>query len=164
LKERAQWGNSLEFILSVIGCAVGLGNVWRYPYLVFKHNGGPFLVPFFCLLFLIGIPTFFLETAIGQFSGLAPSLAFEKMAPLFQGVGYAAVFVNSVIGFYYNVVMAYCMHYFVMSIREKLLWSDCPTGEPTCFVSGKSNLPGFLSNSSCQQEKIDYAHYRNSEL
>ncbi len=134
--------------------------MWRYPYLVFKHNGGPFLVPFFFLLFVIGIPTFFLETAIGQFSGLAPSQAFEKMAPLFQGVGYAAVFVNSVIGFYYNVVMAYCMHYFVMSIREKLKWSECPINEPTCFVSGNTE---FKSNISCSVEKEDYSFANNGQ-
>lgn len=84
-KQRGKWGSSLEFILTVIGYAVGLGNVWRFPFLVFKNGGAAFLVPFFILLFLIGIPTFFLEISIGQFSGLTPIHAFEKMVPLFKG-------------------------------------------------------------------------------
>lgn len=155
-KGRAEWGNQWEFILSIIGCAVGLGNVWRYPYLVFKHNGGPFLIPFFILLFVIGIPTFFLETAIGQFSGLSPALAFEKMSPLFQGVGYAAIFVNSVIGLYYNVVMAYCLEYLIMSFRSKLLWSECPEGEIECFKSSQNK------SLNCTLEKIQYAQANNS--
>lgn len=154
---RAQWGSPLEFILSVIGCAVGLGNVWRFPFLVFKHQGGPFLIPFFILLFVIGIPTFFLETAIGQFSGLSPSIAFEKMAPLFQGLGYACVLANSFIGFYYNIIIAYCLHYFIMSIRAKLLWADCPDSDATlCYK--RSN---FSETNNCTQDKFDFAASRN---
>jgi SNF family Na+-dependent transporter len=61
------------FSTKVIGYAVGLGNVWRFPFLVFKNGGAAFLVPFFIMLFIIGIPLFFLEIAIGQFSALSPS-------------------------------------------------------------------------------------------
>ena len=105
--QRQQWGNSLEFILTVIGYAVGnwllfflililyyynnfiffkgLGNVWRFPFLVFDNGGGAFLIIFFAMLFLVGIPMFFLELAIGQFSGLGPTHVFYSMAPAFQG-------------------------------------------------------------------------------
>ena len=58
--------------------------MWRFPFLVFQYGGLPFLIPFFIMLFLAGIPIFFLETAIGQFSGLSPSHAFAKMVPVFQ--------------------------------------------------------------------------------
>lgn len=154
--DKAQWGNPIEFILSVIGTAVGLGNVWRFPYLVFKHNGGPFLIPFFVLLFIIGIPTFFLETAVGQFSGLAPSISFGKMVPLFEGLGYAAVLVNSFIGLYYNVIIAYFLHYLVMSFREKLEWQDCNEKDILCYQRKYLN-----DTSNCTLEKIEYAQAIN---
>lgn len=59
--------------------------MWRFPFLVFKNGGAAFLIPFFLMLFLVGIPIFFLEIAIGQFSGLASIDCFGKMVPLFKG-------------------------------------------------------------------------------
>ena len=58
---------------------------WKGWFKVFKHGGAPFLIPFFLMLFLVGIPTFFLETSLGQFTGLSPTEAFYNMAPIFQG-------------------------------------------------------------------------------
>ena len=62
-----------------------MGAVWRFPYLVFVNGGGAFIIIFFFMLFVVGIPLFFLELAIGQFSGLGPTHAFHRIAPLFQG-------------------------------------------------------------------------------
>lgn len=146
---RPQWGSSLEFILTVIGYAVGLGNVWRFPFLVFKNGGAAFLVPFFTMLFVIGIPLFFLEISIGQFSGLSPIHTFEKMCPLFKGLGYAAILINCFIGFYYNVIIAYCFYYFAYSIRTELPWKGCNYNEPDCFVR-------YNSTSDCAVEKQAY--------
>jgi SNF family Na+-dependent transporter len=60
--------------------------VWRFPFLVFKHGGAAFLIPFFLMLFLVGIPIFFLEIAIGQFSALSPIHLFENMVPILSGL------------------------------------------------------------------------------
>jgi SNF family Na+-dependent transporter len=125
LKERGQFNGKLEFILTVIGFSVGLGNVWRFPALVFDNGGGPFLVIFFLMLFLVGIPMFLLELSIGQFSGLGPSDVFYRMCPIFQGLGYAAVIINTFIGFYYNVIVAYCLYYLIVSLNSVLPWSTC---------------------------------------
>ena len=140
----------------------GLGNVWRFPYLVFQNNGGPFLVPFFIFLFIIGIPIFFLETAVGQFSGLSPADAYYNMVPLFQGLGYACVFVNSMIGFYYNVIIAYLLHYFIMSFRANLKWADCDnsTAIDSGIVCYKST--NFSTNlTECRDEKKQFAQSYN---
>lgn len=147
-EKRAQWGSSIEFILTVIGYAVGLGNVWRFPFLVFKHGGLPFLIPFFIMLFLVGIPTFFLETSIGQFSAMSPTNAFENMVPLFKGLGYAAIIINCLIGFYYNVIIAYCFYYFIFSIRAELPWANC-NGVADCFK--RQNISG-----DCKDELAPY--------
>lgn len=64
--ERASWGNHWEFLLTSLGMAVGLGNVWRFPYITYTNGGGSFLVPYFLALMIIGWPLMFQELAVGQ--------------------------------------------------------------------------------------------------
>ncbi|XP_038630620.1 sodium- and chloride-dependent neutral and basic amino acid transporter B(0+)-like [Scyliorhinus canicula] len=81
--ERGNWSSKTEYLLSMIGCAVGLGNVWRFPYLVYKNGGGAFLIPYTLMLALAGMPMLFLEASFGQFASLGP-LAMWKAVPMLQ--------------------------------------------------------------------------------
>ncbi|OAF66731.1 hypothetical protein A3Q56_05532 [Intoshia linei] len=122
--QRDKWSNKMEFMLSCIGYAVGLGNVWRFPYLCYKHGGAIFLIPYTCMLFLIGIPIFFLELCVGQFTSRGPVNCF-KHVPLFKGVGISMIAISAFMAIYYNVIIAWAALYLFKSLNTVLPWEDC---------------------------------------
>ena len=65
---RESWGNHCEFFLSSLGLAVGLGNVWRFPYVAYDNGGGTFLVPYIIMLLIVGLPCLFVEQSVGQYA------------------------------------------------------------------------------------------------
>ncbi|KAJ8299477.1 hypothetical protein KUTeg_023537 [Tegillarca granosa] len=123
-ESRATWGGQLEFILTCVGYAVGLGNVWRFPYLCYKNGGGAFLIPYTLMLALVGLPLFFMELAFGQYAGLGP-ISIWRINPLFKGLGYAMVIVSWLIGLYYNVIISHVLYYLVRSFTSVLPWTTC---------------------------------------
>ncbi|KAK9404342.1 sodium- and chloride-dependent glycine transporter 1 [Crotalus adamanteus] len=121
---RGNWGNQIEFVLTSVGYAVGLGNVWRFPYLCYRNGGGAFLFPYFIMLVFCGIPLFFLELSFGQFASQG-CLGVWKISPMFKGVGYGMMVVSSYIGIYYNVVICIAFYYFFSSMTRVLPWTYC---------------------------------------
>ncbi|XP_017785462.1 PREDICTED: sodium- and chloride-dependent GABA transporter 2-like isoform X1 [Nicrophorus vespilloides] len=123
--ERASWNKPLEFVLSCLGYAVGLGNVWRFPYLCYQNGGGAFLVAYFIMLIVMGLPIFLLELALGQYTGLGPDEAFTRIAPIFNGIGYCTLVVITLVTIYYMVIIAWTIFYFFASFTSELDFGSC---------------------------------------
>ncbi|VDM81280.1 unnamed protein product [Strongylus vulgaris] len=82
---RDRWATKMEFLLAVIGYAVDLGNIWRFPSVCYKHGGGAFLIPYLVMLLVGGLPMFYMELALGQFHRSGCVSIWRKVCPLFKG-------------------------------------------------------------------------------
>lgn len=91
-KVRPKWGHPLQFLLACVSYAVGLGNVWRFPYLCQMYGGGSFLVPYIIMLIVEGMPLMYLELAVGQRMRQGSIGAWRTISPYLSGVGMWDIF------------------------------------------------------------------------
>ncbi|XP_060517059.1 sodium- and chloride-dependent glycine transporter 1 [Cylas formicarius] len=122
--DREQWANKTEYILSALGYCIGIGNVWRFPYLCYRSGGGAFLVPYLIMLFFCGVPLFFMESSLGQFSNTGCITIF-RISPLFKGAGIAVVVVNLVVTTYFVTLYSYPLLFLFYSFNSTLPWTEC---------------------------------------
>uniref|UniRef100_A0A8C1BDC6 Transporter n=1 Tax=Cyprinus carpio carpio TaxID=630221 RepID=A0A8C1BDC6_CYPCA len=132
-EERPAWSSKLQYILAQVGFSVGLGNVWRFPYLCQKNGGGAYLVPYLILLVVIGIPLFFLELAVGQRIRRGSIGVWNYISPRLGGIGFASCLVCFFVALYYNVIIGWSLFYFSQSFQQPLPWHECP------LVKNKTN-------------------------
>uniref|UniRef100_G1P8M3 Transporter n=1 Tax=Myotis lucifugus TaxID=59463 RepID=G1P8M3_MYOLU len=125
-EDRPAWNSKLQYILAQIGFSVGLGNIWRFPYLCQKNGGGAYLVPYLVLLIIIGIPLFFLELAVGQRIRRGSIGVWHYVCPRLGGIGFSSCIVCLFVGLYYNVIIGWSIFYFFKSFQYPLPWSECP--------------------------------------
>ncbi len=102
--------------MAAIGSAVGLGNVWRFPYVCYQNGGGAFLIPYFVALFTAGIPLMILEFSVGHWARKAPPGAFKKIGKKWEWAGWATVLMPFVVAIYYVVIMAWCFSYMIYAL------------------------------------------------
>uniref|UniRef100_A0A8C5LAI4 Transporter n=1 Tax=Jaculus jaculus TaxID=51337 RepID=A0A8C5LAI4_JACJA len=151
-KARPQWGNPLQFVFACISYAVGLGNVWRFPYLCQMYGGGSFLVPYIIMLILEGMPLLYLELAVGQRMRQGSIGAWRTISPYLSGVGVASVVASFFLSMYYNVINAWSFWYLFHSFQDPLPWSVCPLND---------NLTGY--DEECEKaSSTQYFWYRKT--
>ena len=120
--KRESLGSRLGFILLSAGCAIGIGNVWRFPYMVGKNGGGFFVLTYVFFLVALGVPIMTMEYAMGRSSKVSILPALKKLEP--KGTkwhihGYFAMFGNYIILMFYSVVSGWMLRYFVLTVTGK---------------------------------------------
>lgn len=116
-EQRENWGSRTGFVLAAIGSAVGLGNVWRFPYEAYSNGGGAFLIPYGLAMLVIGIPMLILEFSLGHLTQRAAPEAFGHLKPKWRWLGWWPICLSLVIVCYYSVILAWSVNYLCYSFN-----------------------------------------------
>ncbi|XP_056267351.1 sodium-dependent dopamine transporter-like [Pseudoliparis swirei] len=146
--KRPTWSRQIEFTLAGIGCAVGLGNVWRFPYLCYRSGGGAFLVPYLLMLVVLGVPLLYMELIVGQYTRKGPVHALATVCPLLKGVGIASVAISFIMCIYYNVVITWALYYLFSSFQAPLPWQNCNNTWNTVNCTNHATNSSYSSTAS----------------
>lgn len=155
-RPRETWSKKMDFLLSVIGYAVDLGNVWRFPYICYQNGGGAFLLPYLLMAVFGGVPLFYMELALGQFHRSGCISIWKHICPIFKGIGFAICIIALYVAFYYNTIMAWALYYLLSSFRPTLPWSTCtnPWNTANCnrYMSSDHNVSWSNTSTSPAEE------------
>lgn len=160
-KVRFGWDNKIQFLLSAIGFAVGLGNVWRFPWLCQKNGGGAFLIPYFIMLIFEGVPVFYLELSIGQRLRQGAINVWSTVCPYLGGMGIATTVICILVCSYYNVVIAWVLFYFYNSFRSPLPWAECPKVD---VFNSELNRTEMMIPKECDASSSTAYYYHRETL
>ncbi|XP_015746375.1 sodium-dependent serotonin transporter-like [Python bivittatus] len=146
----------MDFLLSVVGFAVDLGNVWRFPYICYQNGGGAFLIPYVLMAVFGGVPLFYMELALGQFHRVGAIPIWKNVCPIFKGIGFAICVINLYVAFYYNTVIAWALCYFYSSFAHTLPWASCsnPWNTPSCISYFDSSNVSWTNHSKSPAEEF----------
>jgi len=154
---RGKWERSHEFVFALAGCAIGLGNVWRFPYLCYKYGGGSFMVAYLFFLFLVGVPMLMLEVTMGQFMSRG-GIEVWNMVPISKGIGFATLLVVVYINIYYIVILAWTLFYFCKSVvaifTGHLPWTSCDFKGASACCSNEYNGSTLVAPQGCESDPI----------
>ncbi len=139
-EQRETWGTRGGFILAAVGSAVGLGNLWGFPYKLYDNGGGAFLIPYIVAMFCIGIPLLILEFTLGHYTQRAAPNAFRRVNKRLEFVGWWGIILGFVIITYYPTILAYCFSYMGDSLTAIFTGQPLPwAGEGIAGVENASN-------------------------
>lgn len=144
--KREQLGSRLGFILISAGCAIGIGNVWKFPYMAGENGGGIFVLIYLFFLAILGLPVMTMEFAMGRASQKSPVRIYHQLAPkkkAWRAQGYAALAGNYLLMMFYTTVAGWMLHYFVSTATGTFngLNSEQVSGE---FSNMLSDTPSML--------------------
>lgn len=138
MSQQAQWDSSLSFIFAMIGAAVGLGNIWRFSYVLYSNGGGSFFIPYFIAIAIMGIPFLILEYGVGFSFKESFSKIMWKINPKFEIIAWFLVLFVFIVTIYYMVILSWDMIYLLSSFTFS--WGTDAAAYFTQTVGGSSNL------------------------
>ncbi|XP_019731847.1 sodium-dependent neutral amino acid transporter B(0)AT3-like [Hippocampus comes] len=140
-QKEVKWDNKFQYLLTIIGFAVGLGNIWRFPFLCQTYGGGAFLIPYLIALVTEGLPLLYLELAIGQRIRKGTIGSWREISPLLGGIGISSMLVSFLIALFYTCVLAWVLWYFYNSFKIPLPWSQCPANDTKLMAECLKSTP-----------------------
>lgn len=124
VKPRDQWGSKIGFILAASGSAVGLGNLWKFPFMAGQNGGGAFVLIYFAILFIVGFTLMLAELTIGRKTQLSPVGAYRALDKRFTWVGAIGVLTGFLILSFYSVVGGWVIRYIVKAVTGAFTIAD----------------------------------------
>jgi len=116
--KREQWGSRAGFILAAVGSAIGLGNIWRFPYMAYENGGGAFFIPYLFAMLTAGIPFMIMEFGLGhKYRGSAPK-TLARIGAKYEWLGWFQVMIAAIIAVYYVAVIGWAISYLGMSFTQ----------------------------------------------
>ncbi|EUB59773.1 Sodium-dependent serotonin transporter [Echinococcus granulosus] len=164
-RKREKWDTKVDFLLSVIGFAVDLGNIWRFPYICYQNGGGAFLIPYLLMYIFGGLPLFYLELALGQFQRSGCISVWSRICPFFTGLGYGICIIASYTAWYYNTVISWALFYMFDSMRLRLPWDSCDNWwntPKTCITVYQKLVTGANSSGIADSDASNTLHAVNT--
>ena len=138
MSEQAQWDSSLSFIFAMIGAAVGLGNIWRFSYVLYSNGGGSFFIPYFVAIAIMGVPFLILEYGVGFSFKESFSKIMRKINPKFEVIAWILVLFVFIVTIYYMVILSWDLVYLLSSFTFH--WGTDTAAYFVQSVGGSSNL------------------------
>ena len=141
-KDKNEWGSNLSFLLAMIGSAVGLGNIWRYPYVLYSNGGGAFFIPYIVAILIMGIPFLILEYGVGyNFKSSFPK-AVKSISKKWEYLGWFLPVAVFMILIYYSAILGWDGFYVIISAFKG--WGADPNAYFTgSFLQANDTLGGF---------------------
>ena len=138
MSQQNQWDSSAAFIFAMIGAAVGLGNIWRFSYVLYSNGGGSFFIPYLIAILIMGIPFLILEYGVGFTFRQSFSSIMKKIDPKFEIIAWILVLLVFVVTIYYMVILSWDLIYLASSFTFS--WGVDTAQYFVSTVGGSSNL------------------------
>ena len=138
MEKYEQWDSTWSFIFAMIGCAIGLGNIWRFSYVVYSNGGGSFFIPYFVAIAIMGVPFLILEYGMGFSFKCAFTDVFKRINPKFEFIAWILIFLIAIVLIYYMLIISWDMFYLFNSFTFN--WGSDPAAYFVHNVGGSDNL------------------------
>ena len=144
MTDKNEWGSNMSFILAMIGSAVGLGNIWRYPYVLYSNGGGAFYIPYIVAILLMGIPFLILEYGVGYNFKSSFAKAVKTINSKWEYLGWLLPVAVFMIMIYYSAILGWDGIYIFLSFFKG--WGADPNAYfTTSLLQSSDSMSGLLS-------------------